>query len=68
MYRLQNVIPSNLAETEKGKIQVTAKSYYWDLEVEYNNAYISRPVLQACKGHDTVVSLSAGDDKRPAKA
>ena len=21
-----------------------------------------------CKGHDTVVSLSAGDDKRPAEA
>ena len=48
MYRLQKVIPSNLAETEKGEIQVTAKSYYWDLEVEYNNAYISRPVLQWC--------------------
>ena len=32
----KNVIQSYLAETETGKIQVTAKSYYWGLEVEYN--------------------------------
>ena len=24
--------------------------------------------LLTCKGHDTVVSLSAGDDKKPAEA
>ena len=26
------------------------------------------PENETCKGHDTVVSLSAGDDTRPAKA
>ena len=24
--------------------------------------------LETCKGHDTIVSLSAGDDTRPAEA
>ena len=31
-----------------------------------NNQY--EAYIITCKGHDTVVSLSAGDDKKPAEA
>ena len=33
----------------------------------YKGCYRSHDLL-TCKGHDTVVSLSAGDDMRPAEA
>ena len=48
------------------------------LSIGFSNALHKKVVFQSfntkniylitCKGHDTVVSLSAGDDKRPAEA
>ena len=35
---------------------------------ECNDKKVATKTTQTCKGHDTVVSLSAGNDMRPAEA